>query len=77
MGAVDAILNVAVLYALTELGVFYLLSGVIVIEAGLLSKFFLNRSSTFRDRGISGLRYALTAQYRHHDVQFVGLESTY
>jgi dolichol-phosphate mannosyltransferase len=44
VGAVGAVLNLAVLYALTELGVFYLLSGLVSIEAGLLSNFFLSRS---------------------------------
>jgi putative flippase GtrA len=73
VGAVGAILNLAVLYALTELGVFYLLSGGIATEAGLLSNFLLNRSSTFRDRGTSGLRYALAALYRDHAVRFVGI----
>ncbi|MGB9372144.1 MAG: glycosyltransferase family 2 protein [Halobacteriota archaeon] len=73
VGAVGAILNLAVLYALTELGVFYLVSGVIAIEAGLLSNFFLNRSWTFRDRGTSGFRYALTALYRDHAVRVVGV----
>ena len=73
VGGVGAILNLAVLYALTELGVFYLLAGVIGIEAGLLSNFFLNRSWTFRDRGTSGLRYTLTALYRDHAVRVVGV----
>jgi dolichol-phosphate mannosyltransferase len=73
VGAVGVILNLAVLYALTELGVFYLLSGAIAIEAGLLSNFFLNRSWTFRDRVTSGLRFTLTALYRDHAVRFVGI----
>jgi dolichol-phosphate mannosyltransferase len=73
VGAVGAILNLAVLYALTQLGVYYLLAGLIGIEAGLLSNFFLNRSWTFRDRGESGLRYTLTALYRDHAVRFVGI----
>jgi dolichol-phosphate mannosyltransferase len=73
VGAVGAVLNLAVLYALTELGVFYLLSGLIGIEAGLLSNFILNRSWTFRDRQGRGLRYVLTALYRDHAVRFVGI----
>ena len=73
VGAVGVIFNLAVLYALTELGVFYLLSGVIAIEAGLVSNFFLNRSWTFRDRVTSGLRYTLTALYRDHAVRLVGI----
>jgi dolichol-phosphate mannosyltransferase len=73
VGAVGAILNLAVLYALTELGVFYLLSGLVGIEAALLSNFFLNRTWTFKDRQARGPRYALTALYRDHAVRFVGI----
>jgi dolichol-phosphate mannosyltransferase len=73
VGAVGALLNLAVLYWLTELGVFYLLAGVIAIEAGLLSNFVLNRSWTFKDRGTKGLRYAVTALSRDHAVRFVGI----
>ena len=73
VGAVGAVLNLAVLYSLTELGVFYLLSGLIAIEAGLLSNFVLNRSWTFKDRGTQGLRYVLTALYRDHAVRLVGV----
>jgi dolichol-phosphate mannosyltransferase len=73
VGAVGVILNLTVLYAFTELGVYYLLSGVIAIEAGLLSNFILNRSWTFRDRVTSGLRYTLTALYRDHAVRFLGI----
>ena len=73
VGAVGAVLNLAVLYALTELGVFYLLSGLVGIEAGLLSNFFLNRSWTFKDRQARGLEYVLTALYRDHAVRFVGI----
>jgi dolichol-phosphate mannosyltransferase len=73
VGAVGAILNLAVLYALTGLGVFYLLSGLVGIEAGLLSNFFLNRSWTFKDRQTRGLGYVLTALYRDHAVRFVGI----
>ena len=68
-----AVLNLLVLYVLTERGVFYLLSGLIAIEAGLLSNFFLNKSWTFKDRGTKGLRSVLTALYRDHAVRFVGI----
>jgi dolichol-phosphate mannosyltransferase len=73
VGAVGAVLNLAVLYALTELGVFYLISGLVGIEAGLLSNFFLNRSWTFKDRQARGLGYVLTALYRDHAVRFFGI----
>jgi dolichol-phosphate mannosyltransferase len=73
VGAVGAVLNLVVLYALTELGVFYLVSGLIAIEAGLLSNFFLNKSWTFKDRGMRGLGSLLTSLYRDHAVRFVGI----
>jgi dolichol-phosphate mannosyltransferase len=73
VGSIGAVLNLALLYALTEIGVFYLLSGLLGIEAGLLSNFFLNRSWTFRDRQTRGLGYMLTALYRDHAVRFVGI----
>ncbi len=73
VGAVGAVVNLLVLYALTEFGVFYLLSGLVGIEAGLLSNFMLNRSWTFKDRGAAGLRFLLTALYRDHAVRFVGI----
>jgi dolichol-phosphate mannosyltransferase len=73
VGAIGAVLNLAVLYSLTELGVFYLISGILGIEAGLLSNFFLNRSWTFKDRQGRGLRCVLTSLYRDHAVRFVGI----
>ena len=73
VGGVGAVLNLVVLYSLTELGVFYLISGLLGIEAGLLSNFFLNRSWTFKDRQGRGLSYVLTALYRDHAVRFVGI----
>ena len=73
VGAVGGIFNLAVLYFLTELGVYYLISGLIGIEAGLLLNFFLNRSWTFKDRQTQGFGYLLTALYRDHAVRFVGI----
>jgi dolichol-phosphate mannosyltransferase len=73
VGAVGAVFNLVVLYSLTEFGVFYIISGLLGIEAGLLSNFFLNRSWTFKDRQGRGLRYVLTALYRDHAVRFVGI----
>jgi dolichol-phosphate mannosyltransferase len=73
VGAVGAVLNLVVLYSLTELGVFYIISGLLGIEAGLLSNFFLNRSWTFKDRQGRGIRFMLIALYRDHAVRFVGI----
>jgi dolichol-phosphate mannosyltransferase len=73
VGAVGGVFNLVVLYLLTEFGVYYLLSGLIGIEAGLLLNFFFNRSWTFKDRRTQGFRYMLTALYRDHAVRFVGI----
>jgi dolichol-phosphate mannosyltransferase len=73
VGAVGAVFNLAVLYSLTELGVFYIISGLLGIEAGLVSNFLLNRLWTFKDRQGRGLRFVLTALYRDHAVRFVGI----
>jgi len=73
VGTIGAVVNLLVLYALTEFGVFYLLSGLAGIEAGLLSNFVFNRSWTYKDRGTRGLRSVLTALYRDHAVRFVGI----
>lgn len=73
VGLMGAGVNLAVLYALTEAGLFYLLSGLIGIEAAILSNFVLNRSWTFKDRGTIGFRSILTALYRDHAVRSVGI----
>jgi len=73
VGVVGAGVNLAVLFALTEAGLFYLLSGLIGIEAAILSNFVLNRSWTFKDRGILEFRSILTALYRDHAVRSVGI----
>jgi dolichol-phosphate mannosyltransferase len=72
VGAAGAVSSLIVLYALTELGIFYLLAGVVAVEVAILSNFTLNRSWTFRDRGVRGLKLVLTALYRDHAVRFVG-----
>ncbi len=48
VGLVGVGVNLGVLYFLTNLGVFYLYSGVIAIECSLLTNFFINRGWTFK-----------------------------
>jgi dolichol-phosphate mannosyltransferase len=73
VGAAGAVLNLIVLYVLTQSGMFYLLSGIVATEVAILSNFALNRSWTFRDRGVRGLKPVLVALYRDHAVRFVGI----
>ncbi len=73
VGSAGAILNLAVLYVLTELGLFYGVAGLIAIEAGLLSNFVLNRSWTFKDRGVTGFKSTMAALGRDHAVRVVGI----
>jgi dolichol-phosphate mannosyltransferase len=72
VGAAGAVASLIVLHVLTESGMFYLLAGVFATEVAILSNFTLNRSWTFRDRGVRGLKRVLTALYRDHAVRFVG-----
>ena len=73
VGGIGAVLNLATLYWLTQLGMYYLLAGAIAIEVGLLSNFALNKSWTFKDRGVKGVRYAVSALGRDHVVRLVGI----
>jgi len=73
VGGIGAVLNLAMLYWLTQLGMYYLLAGAIAIEVGLLSNFALNKSWTFKDRGAKGFRYATSALGRDHVVRLVGI----
>ncbi len=73
VGGVGAVLNLAVLYWLTELGMFYGAAGLIAIEAGLLSNFVLNRAWTFKDRGVTGFKSTMAALGRDHAVRAVGI----
>ena len=51
VGLSGVLVNMGVLYALTEqIGVFYLISSVIAIEASILSNFTLNNLWTWKDR---------------------------
>ncbi len=73
VGGVGAVLNLAILYMLTEVGMFYGAAGLIAIEVGLLSNFVLNRSWTFKDRGIRGFKSTMTALGKDHAVRSIGI----
>lgn len=73
VGGGGAVLNLVVLYALTEAGMWYFLSGIIATEVTVLSNFVWNRTWTFKDRRTRGLKSILKALYRDHAVRFVGI----
>ncbi len=71
VGLVGVGVNLAVLYILTEAGMYYLLSGAVAIELSLLTNFVLNRSWTFRDEARHvGLAKALA---KDHVTRSIGM----
>lgn len=74
IGGIGGIINIALLHILTEyLGVYYLISGAIAIESGLLSNFIFNKTWTFKDRQIKGSRAIMRALFRDHIVRSGGI----
>ncbi len=55
VGALGVIFNESILYLLTEkIGIFYLISGLVAIEASIIFVFLLNDFFVFRDRRAPG-----------------------
>lgn len=73
VGAVGALVNLLVMFALTQAGTHHMLAGAVAIEAGLLSNFAFNRSWTFRDRAPDDGRGTLAALGRDHLVRSGGM----
>lgn len=73
IGGIGAIINIAILYILTESGVYYLISGAIAVESGLLSNFIFNKSWTFKDRQVKGAKAIIKALCRDHLVRSGGI----
>ncbi|MGZ4849650.1 MAG: glycosyltransferase, partial [Halobacteriota archaeon] len=73
VGGIGAGLNLAALYWLTQAGMFYGFAALIAIEVNLLSNFVLNKSWTFKDRRVSGVKHILSALGRDHAVRAVGI----
>ncbi len=54
-GALGVIFNESILYLLTEkVGIFYLISGLVAIEASIIFVFLINEFFVFRDRRMPG-----------------------
>lgn len=73
VGGSGTIVNLTILYLLTTSGLFYLYSGGIAIEAGLLTNFFLNNVWTFGDIEVSGIKDISKALVRDHLVRSGGI----
>lgn len=73
VGGVGSIVNLLATYFLTSSGVFYLISGLIGIEVGLLSNFFLNWVWTYRNRSVHTLPALVEALGKDHLVRSAGL----
>lgn len=73
VGGFGAIVNLSVVYFLTENSVHYLLSGAFGIESAILINFFANRAWTFRSANVDGLDGVLQALLRDHAVRSVGM----
>lgn len=49
VGLLGVVVNLGILYYLTNLGLYYIISGAVSTEASILANFFLNRAWTFRE----------------------------
>jgi len=69
VGAIGALINIGILFLLTELfGFYYLVSGLIAIEITIITNFLLNRIWTFNIRNLFFKRL-----YRDHLTRIVGV----
>ncbi len=73
VGGLGTLVNLSLLFALTNLGLFYLASGALGIEAGLITNFILNKEWTFGDRKVSGAKYVMKSLAKDHLVRSGGI----
>jgi putative flippase GtrA len=75
VGGLGAVVNISLLYSLTEHGFHfhYILSGAISIEIAFVFNFLLNRVWTFNHIDISGFNEIIRALIRDHAVRSVGM----
>lgn len=71
VGLIGTIVNLGILYGLTTLGLYYLISGAIAIEASVLANFFLNRAWTFKEESIHVT--FKNAIFKDHVTRFIGI----
>lgn len=74
VGASGFIVNMSLLYILTEfLGLYYLYSSIIAVESSIISNFTLNELWTFIERGKEGVRHLFKRFLKFNTVSLVGL----
>lgn len=73
VGGSGTVVNLSILYLLTTSGLYYLYSGAIAIEAGLLTNFFINNVWTFGDVEVTGGKNLGKALFRDHLVRSGGI----
>jgi len=73
VGASGAIINLLILWILTDLGhLFYLLSALIAIEISILWNFFFNTKLTFNYK-FENMSFFLDSAIKYHMTSFVGI----
>ena len=74
VGLSGVLINVALLWSLTEfLGLYYLISAIFSIESAIISNFTLNNYFTFHDRRIPGVKAFLKRLLKFNLVSLAGL----
>lgn len=73
VGGLGVLVNLAVLTLLTEFGLYYVISGALGIEAGVLWSFTFNKLWTYRHLDISGIKDVSFALGRDHLVRSGGM----
>lgn len=73
VGGAGAVLNMAILFLLTEFaGLYYLVSAGIAVETGILTTFVLHDYWTFPDHGEAASRATMERLGKYHTVALVG-----
>jgi dolichol-phosphate mannosyltransferase len=75
VGLVGVVVNLGVLFILTNAGLHYMISGAISLEASVLANFFLNRAWTFKEEAKQV--YLGEAILRDHATRFAGVLINY
>jgi dolichol-phosphate mannosyltransferase len=74
VGASGALVNMGILYFLTEqLGIYYLLSAVVAVETSIISNFALNEIWTFVEKGKEGVKQIFKRFFKFNSIAVAGM----